>query len=156
MINTATASIPTDPQVTPTVNIIVNGQVRSLDMISSTQAPIEADTQYAFPTVGTTGRTAIQANGIDRLKVLGSAKNLTASRSGTPFRSGLTGMTHIGRADFGGNADALGLDVERADPSAPVRPRPGEPGRYEPIGDRVRDARLGTSDTRAPAWSAAW
>ena len=111
VINTATASIPTDPQVNPTVNIIVNGQVRSLDMISSTQAPIEADTQYAFPTVGTTGRTAIAVNGIDRLKVLGSAENLTASRSGLPFQSGLTGMTHIGRADFGGNADALGLDV---------------------------------------------
>jgi len=97
--------------VTPTVNIIVEGEVRSLDFISSTQAPIDASSQSAFPTVGTTGRTAIQANGIDRLKVLGSAKNVTASRSGTPFRNGLTGMSHIGRADFGGNADALGLDV---------------------------------------------
>ncbi len=111
VINTGTASIATDPQVTPTVNIIVNGQIRSLDIISSTQAPIDASSQYAFPTVGTTGRTAIQAGGIDRLKVLGSARNLTASRSGTPFRSGLTGLTHIGRADFGGNADAVGLDV---------------------------------------------
>lgn len=111
VINTSSASIPTDPQVASTVNIIVNGTIRSLDFISSTQAPIGASSQYAFPTVGSTGRTAIQANGIDRLKVLGSAKNLTASRNAAPFRSGLTGMTHIGRADFGGNADGVGLEV---------------------------------------------
>ena len=111
VINTGSASVASSPQVTPTVNIIVDGQVRSLDIISSTQATIDADSQFAFPTIGTTGRTAIQAGGIDRLKVLGSARNLTASRSGTPFQNGLTGMSHIGRADFGGNADALGLDV---------------------------------------------
>lgn len=111
VINTGTSTVATSPQLTPTVNIIVNGEIRSLDFISSTQAPIEASSQFAFPTVGTTGRTAIQTGGIDRLKVLGSAKNVTASRTGAAFSSGLTGMSHIGRADFGGNADALGLDV---------------------------------------------
>ena len=98
--------------MTPTVNIVVNGQVRSLDMISTTQAVDRGGrSSMHFPIVGTTGRTAIVANGIDRLKVLGSAENLTASRGGIPFRSGLSGLTHIGRADFGGNADAVGLDV---------------------------------------------
>ena len=38
VINTSTSTIPTNPQVTPTVNIIVNGEVRSIDIISSTQA----------------------------------------------------------------------------------------------------------------------
>jgi hypothetical protein len=131
--STAT-SVPTSPQTTGTVNIIVNGQLGSLDMISSTQQPVadpaqqlratipsygnqtnspiaSAGNQFQFPIVGTTGRTAVRATGIGNLNVHGSAVNVTASRGAVPFQNGLSGLDHLGKASFGGNADALGLDV---------------------------------------------
>jgi hypothetical protein len=129
------ASVSFNPQTDPTVNIVVNGQIKNLSFISSTQAPfwnpaasigrnlisttinptlspIEgAGEQFAFPVVGTTGRTAIQAKAIGRLNVRGSAINVTASRTPTPFTTGFDGLSRLGHATFGGNADALGLDV---------------------------------------------
>jgi hypothetical protein len=109
--DSSATTIPTGPQTTPTVNIIVNGQLQSLDMVSSTQQPVQAGYQYLFPTVGTTGRTAIRALGIDNLNVKGSAINVTAARGSIPFQNDFSGLNHLGHASFGGNADALGLDV---------------------------------------------
>jgi hypothetical protein len=99
------------PETSPTVNITVNGQIRSLSMVSSTQSPIPAGFQNSFPVVGTTGRTAVRAVGIGNLKVRGSAINFTASRGAVPFQNGFSGLTHLRSAQFGGTADAVGLDV---------------------------------------------
>ncbi len=58
-----------------------------------------------------TGRTAVQAKGIDNLDVRGAATNFTASRSVTPFQNGFSGLDHLGNAHFHGPTDAVGLDV---------------------------------------------
>lgn len=99
------------PQTTATVNIVVNGQIRGLELLSATNQPLDAAEQLDFPTVGTTGRTAVRAKGIGGLKVIGSARNLTASRGAEPFKNDFQGLDRLGHAYFGGNADAVGLDV---------------------------------------------
>ncbi len=101
----------TTPSTRPTVNILVNGQLHGLEFVSSTAQPITAAQQFAFQPVGTTGRTAVRAIGIDNLAVVGSARNFTASRRAIPFQDGFSGLDHLGNAQFGGNADAVGLDV---------------------------------------------
>src|SRR5207244_1452444 len=79
------------PRTAPTVNIAVNGQLKGLDIISSTAQPFDAAQAFAFPIVSTTGRTAVRALGIDRLRAAGTVRNFTASRSATPFQSGFSG-----------------------------------------------------------------
>jgi len=87
--------VPTDPRTTPTVNILVNGQLRELSFISSTQhpytdpsqeqrgttvrytnptlSPIDgAGNEFLFPIVGTTGRTAVRAIGVGHFKTRGT------------------------------------------------------------------------------------
>jgi len=133
------------PQTTPTVNILVNGELHDLSFISSTQhpyfdpaqrlrgiltlqgtvlgapterfanptlSPIEGSGRhFEFPIVNSTGRTAVRATGIQRLRTRGNATNFTASRGAVPFENGFSGLDHLGSATFGGNADAVGLDV---------------------------------------------
>jgi hypothetical protein len=111
VFNSSVTSNPFTPQTEPTVNILVNGQLQALDIVSSTAQPIPASQQFAFPTIGITGRTAVRALGINHLNVTGSANNVTAARQSVPFTNGLSGLDHLGQASFGGNADALGLDV---------------------------------------------
>jgi hypothetical protein len=103
--------VPTGPLVSPTVNITINGEANNLQFVSATQQTEPAAAQFLFPIVGTTGRTSIQAKGINSLKFVGSAVNVTASQSATPFQGSFTGLSHLGSAAFGGNADALALDV---------------------------------------------
>ena len=107
------ATIPTTPQTAPTVNIVVNGTLHGLDIISSTKEPVLAGNQFNFPIVGTTGRTAVQAHAIDNIRVRGSAVNFTASQGAVPFQNGFSGLNHLGNARFFGNADAVGLDVSQ-------------------------------------------
>jgi hypothetical protein len=102
---------PPTAQTQPTVNILVNGQLHGLDIVSVGATAIPAAQQFAFPTVGITGRTAVQAVGVDKLKVVGSTRNLTVARQQVPFQNGLSGIDHLGSATFGGKTDALGLDV---------------------------------------------
>jgi hypothetical protein len=111
VFNSTSTVVPTNPQLTPTVDITINGQANNLQFVSATQQTEPGAAQFLFPTVGTTGRTAIQAKGINNLKFVGSAVNVTASQSATPFQGSFTGLSHIGTATFGGNADALALDV---------------------------------------------
>jgi hypothetical protein len=99
------------PVTTPTVNIVVNGQIRGLDIFSTSQNAVPAASQFLFPVVGTTGRTAVQAQAIDTLNVRGGATNFTASRSAQPFQNGFTSLAKLGRAHFHGPTDAVGLDV---------------------------------------------
>ena len=106
-----TSTPPTGPQTTPSVQILINGQVHGLEIVSATSAPIPAAQQFQFSTVDATGRTAVRALGINNLKVDGSARNLTVSRREIPFQNDLSGIDHLGSATFGGNADAVGLDV---------------------------------------------
>ena len=108
--STAT-TIPTTPQTSPTVSIIVNGDIKSLDFISTGQGNVPAALSYTFPTVGTTGRTSVQATGIGKINVNGSATNFTASRSAQPFQNGFSGLSHLNSARFKGATDAVGLDV---------------------------------------------
>ncbi len=112
VFDSTTTIAPTTPQTTPTINIAINAESNSLEFVSATQQPdIAAGQQYLFPIVGTTGRTAVLTKGINTLRFTGSAVNVTASQSTTPFQGSFTGLSHVGTADFGGTADALGLDV---------------------------------------------
>jgi hypothetical protein len=93
------------------VQFTIEGVVRNFDIVSATQGSVPAGFQFEFPQVGTTGRTALQATAVDNLNVHGSAKNFTVSR-GVPFSSEGSGVNFIKKAHFGGNADAIGLDVK--------------------------------------------
>ena len=78
---------------------------------SAASGPDPAGYQFFYNIVGTTGRTTLQALAVNHLNVVGKATNFTAQRDTTPFGSSLTGMKYIRRATFGGNADAVALDV---------------------------------------------
>ncbi len=125
-----TTQLNAGPVTAASVNILVNGNIHNLNIGSATAQTISGGYEYNFPRVDVTGRTAIRATGIDHLKVVGTARNLTASRAGTPFvaqnganspptttastsvfNSGFSGLNHLGTAEFGGTADAVGLDV---------------------------------------------
>jgi hypothetical protein len=108
--STAT-EIPTAPNTVPTVNIIVNGQIKDLSFLSTTQDVIDPSLAYLFPVVSTTGRTAVQTNAIGNLDVQGAAVNFTAAKTATPFQNGATGLNRLGRAHFHGPTDAVGLQV---------------------------------------------
>jgi hypothetical protein len=110
--SSAATIVPTTPPTTPTVNLLVNGDIGSLNLVSSTQQTIPASQQFFFPIVGTTGRTAIQTSGIDHLNFTGAAVNVTVSRTAVPFSGSFTGLNHIGTATFGGTADGLAIDVK--------------------------------------------
>ncbi|RUL88426.1 hypothetical protein [Tautonia sociabilis] len=101
----------TVPQVTPTVRLLVNGQLRDLELGSVTANPVPADLSALFSPVGYTGRTSVQAQGVDGLKVVGSARNFTVSRDAQPFSSRFSGVDRVGHAYFGGNADAVAIDA---------------------------------------------
>lgn len=109
----STQVTPGQPQTDPTVRIEVNGELRSLELVSATQAVIEpAGIQYQYPQTTTTGRTGIRALGItNRARAVGSLRNTTLSRSQQPFSSGTSGMRRIGSLEVGGKTDGLGVDV---------------------------------------------
>jgi hypothetical protein len=129
------AAVPVGPLTTPTVDIVINGAAANLDFVSITQQPnvsllvpsstipvvntpvdqIPPNTaayQYRFPIVGTTGRTAIQTTAVGSLKVNGSATNVTVSKAAQPFQNSLSGLNSLGKAQIGGVADAVALDVK--------------------------------------------
>jgi hypothetical protein len=108
---TDSTTAPTTPVTTPSVELVVNGVIKNFDIVSATQGAVPAAFQFEFPIVGTTGRTAVQATAVDNVNVKGSAKNLTLSRSLTPFQNDGTGLKYLKKATFGGNADAVGIDV---------------------------------------------
>ncbi len=133
--STAT-TIPSTPITTPSVLLSVNGVVENFDVVSMTQSPtppnyialsqngtidewtgvpqsgpIPAAYQFLYNVVGTTGRTSLQALAINHLNVVGKATNFTAQRDTTPFNSSLSGLKYLREAKFGGNADAVALDV---------------------------------------------
>jgi hypothetical protein len=111
VFNSSSTTIPTLPVTTPSVQFIINGVLRNFDIVSTSQGPVTAGFRFEFPVVGTTGRTAVQATAINQLRVRGSAKNFTASRTPQPFQSAASGLAYLHKATFGGNADAVGLDV---------------------------------------------
>jgi hypothetical protein len=109
--STATTPPANVPVTTPSVNIVINGQTRGIDVFSTTQAVVDTATQPQFPVVGTTGRTSIQTLGIGSLTVHGAATNLTASRDAVPFQNSFSGLNRLRKATFQGRTDAVGLDV---------------------------------------------
>jgi hypothetical protein len=111
--NSTTANDPsTTPLTTPSVDFQINGVVRNFNITSTGQGAINQGYQVYFPTVGTTGRTAVQATAINKLKVAGSAKNLAVSKAPVPFSSENSGLRYLKKATFGGNADGVALDVK--------------------------------------------
>jgi len=111
VFNSTSTTPPTTPVTSPSVQFIINGVIRNFDIVSATQGTIGAGFQFEFPVVGTTGRTAVQATAINKLNVAGSAKNFTVSRASVPFASEASGLAYLHKATFGGNADAVGIDV---------------------------------------------
>jgi hypothetical protein len=112
VFNSSATTVPANTPLTdPTVNVIVNGSLHGLDLISTTQGAINPPFQFQFPIVATTGRTSVQTIGINKLTVHGAATNFTASRSSVPFQNGFTGLSHLDTATFQGPTDAVGLDV---------------------------------------------
>jgi hypothetical protein len=113
VFNSTTIAIPTVPQTSPTVDIQINGESGNLQFVSITQERnIPAAEMALFPPSATTGRTAVQTLGIKHLKVSGSANNTSFSRTAQPFSGAFSGLSHIGAATFGGNADGLAIDVK--------------------------------------------
>lgn len=112
--STADATPAGIPQTTPTVNILVNGQLHGLDMVSSTAFPIDpAGIQSQFPQTSSTGRTAVRALGIGRVRAVGSLRNTSLSRSAVPFQNSLSGLDRLGSLSVGGKTDGLAVDVSR-------------------------------------------
>jgi hypothetical protein len=109
--STDTTTIPSTPVTTPSVEFVVNGVIRNFDIVAATQGAVPAAFQFRFPIVGTTGRTAVQATAINTVDVKGSAKNLTLSRGLEPFQTDASGLKYLKKGTFGGNADAVGIDV---------------------------------------------
>src|SRR5262249_13676556 len=112
LVSSSTATtIPTTPITTPSVQFIINGVLDNFDIVATSQGPVGAGFQFELPVVGTTGRTSVQATAVNRLNVTGSAKNFTVSRAAQPFQTELSGLQYLKSATFGGNADAVGIDV---------------------------------------------
>lgn len=136
VFDSTSTTVPTGPLTTPSVIFSVNGVVQNFSVVSITQSPIPpnylastqggtketwsgvpqsgpipAGYQFFYNIVGTTGRTTLQALALNHLNVVGKATNFTAQRGTTPFETSLSGMKYIRRATFGGNADAVALDV---------------------------------------------
>lgn len=109
--STATAAPAATPVTTQGVNIVVNGQLKGLDFISTSNDTVGAGEQFLFPTVATTGRTSVQAIGVGSINVAGGATNFTASRSSVPFQNSFSGLDHLNSAHFRGPTDAVGLNV---------------------------------------------
>ncbi len=119
------------PQTSPSVNFLINGNLQNFTSTSATARPVEGGYQFLYPTVDITGQTAIRTNAAHSLKVVASARNLVVSRAGVPFQpqtgqpgipaatAGTTqpfvspnsGLRYLRKAQFGGNADAVGIDV---------------------------------------------
>ncbi len=111
VINSSQTAIPSTPQVTPTVNLDINGVAQSISVGSIGQQAEPGAYQYLFPNAFTTGRTSIRANAINTLNVAGSATNVTAARESQPFKNGFSGLSSLRSAHFGGTADGVGIDV---------------------------------------------
>ncbi len=86
--------------------------LKNFDIVSASQGSIVAGFQFEFPVVGTTGRTAVQATAADNVHVHGSAVNFTLSHDSQPFTSQKSGLAYLHKAEFDGNADAVGIDVD--------------------------------------------
>ncbi|QDV33590.1 hypothetical protein [Tautonia plasticadhaerens] len=110
-VDGSTGALPGVPQTTPTVRFLVNGQIQDLELGSVTANPVPSFIDAQISPLSYTGRTAIQAFGVDGMKVVGSARNLTLSRTGQPFVNRFSGMDRVGHAYFGGNADAVAIDA---------------------------------------------
>lgn len=112
VFDSTSSSVPANvAQTTPTVNIIVNGQIKDLSFISTTNTNVPAGDQFLFPTVATTGRTSVQATAVGNLDVKGAATNLTVSRGAQPFQNGFSGLSKLKSAHFHSTTDAVGIDV---------------------------------------------
>jgi hypothetical protein len=133
LINDGT--IPTGPLTTPTIDLSVNGEIKSFDVVSISQEPnlatltpdpnnkvlsiptqfiptSSAALEYQYPIVGTTGRTAVQATAINHIKSSGGVTNVTFSKAIQPFTSSLSGLDSVGFVQFGGQTDAVGIDSQ--------------------------------------------
>ncbi len=99
---------PTDP----TVNIIVNGPLADFRTSSITRTPPTISEELLTTVVDTTGRTAIRATEIGSARVIGSANNTSFSRGATPFQGPFSGLGRAQSLQFGGNVDALAIDVD--------------------------------------------
>ncbi len=53
----------------------------------------------------------MQATAADNVHVHGSAVNFTLSHASRPFSSSSSGLSHLHKAEFDGNADGVGIDV---------------------------------------------
>lgn len=129
-------AIPEFPVTTPTVQFLVNGVVRDFSIVSASQSPVSphyieetnqgklknwegypvsgpapAGDQFIYNVVGTTGRTSLQAVGVNNIESRGAVTNFTAQKDAKPFTSPASGLRFLRRASFGGTADGLGLDV---------------------------------------------
>jgi hypothetical protein len=127
--------VPTGPVTSPTIDFVVNGEIKSFDVVSIGQEPnlatltpdlnnaflnvptqfiptSSAALEYQYPIVGTTGRTAVQTTAINHIKSTGSVTNVTFSKAIQPFQNSLSGLESVGYVQFGGQTDAVGIDAE--------------------------------------------
>jgi hypothetical protein len=110
-VDPSTGALPGVPQTTPTVRFLVNGEIRNLELGSVTANPVPSFIDSQISPLSYTGRTAVRTFGVEGMKVIGSARNLTLSRTDQPFINRFSGMDRVGHAYFGGNADAVAIDA---------------------------------------------
>jgi hypothetical protein len=103
-INVGTLTNPINPITNPITQSVLTIPA---EFIPSDSAALE----YQFPTVGTTGRTAVQATAVGNIKASGAVTNTTFSKSAKPSTSSLTGLNSVGSATFGSTTDALDIDA---------------------------------------------
>jgi hypothetical protein len=99
------------PQTDPTVRLIVNGDIHRLELGSVTANVVPADINAILSPVSYTGRTNVEARGVEGMKVVGSARNLVLARGDQPFTNRFSGLDRVGHAYFGGPADAVAIDA---------------------------------------------
>ncbi len=128
--STASTQDGLGPRTDATVNILVNGNLHALNIGSATAQTITGGFEFNFPRVDVTGRTAVRAIGVDHLKVTGTARNLTASRAGTPFQ-----------AQNGQNARRRSASTTRPVPQRVQRAQPPQDGRLPGHSRRRRTRR---------------
>lgn len=139
VINSSQTGIETGPQITPTIQFLINGEVRNFDVASITSESVQPAYQFEFPTVGVTGRTSLRAIAVGNLEVYGAAKNFTVARGSFPFLNGFSGVKYIHNATFGGTADAVGLNS-----SGPIGRLTFLHGLGDPSGVNVTPSQYGT------------
>ena len=160
--STATTAPAPTPQTSPTVNIIVNGEIHDLSFVSTIAAAGRRGTAVPVPDRRRRPAGPRSRRHGDQQSPRQRARRSTSRRREGPAprsRTASAGSTTSSDATFDGNADARRPRRQRADRRRAVLRGPGQPDRDEPRGDPATGfpptSRLPRHRSRRAAWSSA-